>query len=409
MPDQSHNRAQQYQAALEQQYRRALALKERQQFDAAIAAFEQCFAVAVQYGAPFTLPQYVDVMLMIGFCHADQHHWKQALEVYHTLESVLNQEGEWFRQIPRGLKLAVQPDFDFAFALATVAESIGLAYDNDGQPERSRPYFRSSIATYLKLDMKPRAAKTFYFFGVGCARHSRWDDLAMAGDKLFNLGVALDDVNYQVEGLHFGIQAAANRNQPDALVTYLEQVIAIERRVGHPDLRKDEQLLASVRSRVGKTSGGGSSAGGLLDRVQQTVVRFAAAACKCRVAQLDNGAFVGLRDGSNQRCWAVVIDEMTDATAAGFGESQRGVELHLVQSPSAMVQVREADSGRLVVRIGVEWQVPNVNKTGLMILHTETIDANADQLARTLQDFMKAGRLVVKDGCLICTMKPRKG
>jgi tetratricopeptide (TPR) repeat protein len=166
---------------IEEQYAQGQAQVQKQQFAEALATFEGCLTTAIQEETLLLVDLFADIMISIGFCYADLHEYEKALQVYHQLETVLEQGEGWYQALPERLEIGVYESYNPGFPLAAVYESIAIAYDNTNQLEKATHYYKSAITTYFELKETARAAKTWYFVGNGCRRRGDWRNLQRAG------------------------------------------------------------------------------------------------------------------------------------------------------------------------------------------------------------------------------------
>lgn len=237
-------------ALIEEQYDRGQAQLQQQQFAEALATFEGCLTIAIQEQVMLLIDLFTDIMISIGFCHADLYEYEKALKVYHQLETVLEQGEGWYCALPDGMEIGILEDYNLALPLAAVYESIAIAYDNTNQLEKATHYYKSAIATYFDLTEKARAAKTWYFLGIGCRRRGDWRNLQRAGEQIVSLLGPEGDAGLKIKGLQFLAQAHVNQNDFKQAATCLELAVKLETQIGHPDLAMDQEILSDILVRL---------------------------------------------------------------------------------------------------------------------------------------------------------------
>lgn len=237
-------------ALVEEQYALGQAQVQQQQFAEALATFEGCLTLAIQEQVMLLVDVFTDIMISIGFCHADMGENEKALKVYHQLETVLEQGEGWYRALPEGMEIGIPEHYNPVLPLAAVYESIAIAYDNTSQLEKATHYYKSAIATYFDLNEKARAAKTWYFLGVGCRRRGDWRNLQRAGEQIVSLLGPEGDAGLKIKGLQFLTQAYVNLNDLEQAATYLKLAVNLETQIGHPDLAMDQEILSDILVRL---------------------------------------------------------------------------------------------------------------------------------------------------------------
>lgn len=237
-------------ALIKEQYALGQAQVQQQQFAEALATFEGCLTIAIQEQVMLLVDVFTDIMISIGFCHADLYEYEKALKVYHQLETVLEQGEGWYSALPEGMEIGVYEDYNPGFPLAAVYESIAIAYDNTNQLEKASQYYKYAINTYFELKELARAAKTWYFLGVGCRRRGDWRNLQRAGDQIVSLLGPEGDAGLKIKGLQFLAQAHVNQNDFAQAATYLKLAITLEAEIGHPDLAMDQEILSDILVRL---------------------------------------------------------------------------------------------------------------------------------------------------------------
>ena len=233
-------------ALIEEQYAQGQALVQKHQYAEALAIFEGCLTLASQEQIPLLVDFFTNIMISIGFCHADMGEYEKALKVYHQLETILEQGDGWYRALPEGIEIGIPKDYNPGLPLAAVYESIAIAFDNTNQLEKATYYYKSALTTYFALKDKARAAKTWYFLGIGCRRRGDWRNLQLAGEQIVSLLGPEGDAELKIKGLQFLAQAHVNQNDFAQAATYLKLAITLEAEIGHPDLAMDQEILSDI-------------------------------------------------------------------------------------------------------------------------------------------------------------------
>jgi tetratricopeptide (TPR) repeat protein len=76
-------------AMVDDQIRKADMLEAENQIDAALAAYQSCFEIAIRQNVPVYISQLAHIWMGVGFCYADRYQWERALQMYQLVENML--------------------------------------------------------------------------------------------------------------------------------------------------------------------------------------------------------------------------------------------------------------------------------------------------------------------------------
>ena len=180
----------------------AHALERSRQIEAAQDAYLACLKMASSEHIPILEGQLVEIWMGIAFCHADHNDWPQALDWYHRAEAALQSSPEfhpdpkspqaranakkWTPHLPKGVQVIFQEGYPAKKHLATLYDSIALAYDNSGQLEQAMKYYQNSIDLHRETGNLEGEAQANFHQAVGFQRRQDWGNLAIASANMLS-------------------------------------------------------------------------------------------------------------------------------------------------------------------------------------------------------------------------------
>jgi tetratricopeptide (TPR) repeat protein len=219
----------------------------------ALKTFESCFEVVDS----LAIERYVDIMLCIGFCHANMAEYPKALDVYAHIEAVIQQSGEWHNVLPGNLKIGVPESYSGSDEakghLAKLYDSIGIAHQNRGETNTAMEYFTQAIDLYKAVNYPYGIGETLYFIANGQEHRQDWKGLQSTGEQLLELYTNLDDANGKLIAWRTLILSHNNQQNMEEVEKYLERTVDTMRKMRHPELRLNEKVLKEVRKQLKKS------------------------------------------------------------------------------------------------------------------------------------------------------------
>lgn len=250
-------------AMVNDQIRKADVLEAERQIDAALRAYKACFDIALREKIPLFVDQLVHIWMGVGFCYADRNQWTQALHMYSLVETVLRsivttrmdhqspsaQElaESWARYLPRNLHVLAPDSFDPAPGLASMYESMGLAYDNSDQLSQAQQCYENAIKWHTHLKDHAGVGRVWHFIALGSQRREDWENLRIAAEEMLTLAEQRADADALIVACQFLAQASVNQLRILDTLEYLKRAIKAESQTRHLDLEQDQQLLADFK------------------------------------------------------------------------------------------------------------------------------------------------------------------
>lgn len=257
-------------AQIQQQIKQADELEHARRVDEALAAYQACLDDAARNHSPMTGDMLAQIWLGMGFCHADRDDWMGALEWYHRAEAVTlstpqfnpdlqstqvqDNAQRWTPFVPDGINVLSLP-WDMAQSdLATLYDSMALAYDNSNQPMWAARYYDRSADIFIALADTAREAKTWMHQAIGYQRRQEWFNLEVVGYKYLRACERLDDKPQMLTARRWLAQSQVNQQRLFTALEHLGQAVLLGRELNDPNTGPDEKTLGdmfhSVRARV---------------------------------------------------------------------------------------------------------------------------------------------------------------
>jgi tetratricopeptide (TPR) repeat protein len=389
------------------QVQQAANLEQQGQYDEAQRAIQACVDRAISERKPLFIDHYTDMLMVKAFCHASQQQWAEAMPIYQQVERVLQRAEGWHGTLPDGLFIAVTQSHDPTPRLAAVYDSMALAHDRQGQTAQAQDLYQTAIALFKQADLAPGALQVYRHLLMGQQQRQEWQALQTTSQEMLTLANELDDLLGRIAAWQFLAQANVNLNRlPDAK-TLLEKVVSAERRIGHPDLPRDEMLLQQLSALLQQQGSGAQHANAsppavpvLLTDAVRVLSEFAAAHAGPSsevVGEREEKRLFGLLGSKRVPVetihWQVEIEEMYTFRPGGQAGNIPGAVLDLQQEPPTIIRVTVEDSAYQVI-IMVERQVPGVSQPVMAAAVDERVTVEPGRLRAFLEGLLEQGVLV---------------
>lgn len=341
----------------------------------------------------------------------------------------------WEGLLPDGVVFAISQQFD---ALPYLADSLAVAGGAAAfgeRPDEALAYYKRAVSVFMRMNQPGHVARLWGHIASIHAQRAAWDDAITAANRGLKLSQQLEVESLQLmcgrvlvtvaiergeyreavrmltHLIPLGRQARdeAVKNDLEKLqwlfdtmrkqaehthdVDILKVMILAERRLKHPDLEKDERLLAQLAKQAAQpTSGKQDGSLQSLRAVSAVVEQFAQKHCGVQVRNAPNWS-IGVEE----------LDEFEKKDGQLVKHNLPGVMLYLSKSPETLVRVTLTNEGckiSLMYEVKVEYQ-PGKFQMALKGEKPVVTTPRADALMQGLEGLVRQGKLVRQGNRLV--------